>query len=44
MEFTLVATEGTYEFLSAHGIESRLIKKIYEDRPNIVDAIKNGEI
>jgi carbamoyl-phosphate synthase large subunit len=44
MEFTLVATEGTYKFLSAHGIESRQIKKIYECRPNIVYAIENGEI
>jgi carbamoyl-phosphate synthase large subunit len=44
MGFTLFATEGTYRFLNDHGIESRLIKKVFEGRPNIVDAIKNGEI
>jgi carbamoyl-phosphate synthase large subunit len=44
MGFTIYATEGTYSFLNDHGIESRLIKKVFEGRPNIVDAIKNGEI
>ena len=27
-----------------HGVESEYIQKLYEGRPNIVDAIKNGEI
>jgi len=44
MGFTIIATQGTYNFLNSHGIKSQLIKKIYEGRPNIVDAIKNGEI
>jgi carbamoyl-phosphate synthase large subunit len=44
MGFTIFATQGTYNFLSDHGVESRLIKKVFEGRPNIVDAIKNGEI
>jgi len=44
MKFKILATEGTKKFLEKHGIKSRLIKKIYEGRPNIVDAIKNGEI
>ena len=44
MGFTIYATEGTYSFLNDHGVESRLIKKVFEGRPNIVDAIKNGEI
>ncbi len=44
MKFKILATEGTKNFLEKHGIKSRLIKKIYEGRPNIVDAIKNGEI
>ncbi len=42
--FTILATEGTAAFLQNHGIRTRLVSKVYEARPNIVDAIKNGEI
>ncbi|MBN1489155.1 MAG: carbamoyl-phosphate synthase large subunit [Phycisphaerae bacterium] len=42
--FTIRATEGTHAFLTAHGIESQSIPKLIEGRPNIVDAIMNGEI
>jgi len=44
MKFRILATEGTKRFLAEHGIESEFIKKVHEGRPNIVDAIKNGEI
>ena len=44
MGFKIIATEGTHDFLKRHGIESQFIKKVHEGRPNIVDAIKNGEI
>jgi carbamoyl-phosphate synthase large subunit len=44
MQFRILATGGTLKFLNEHGVEAELIKKIYEGRPNIVDAIKNGEI
>ncbi|HPS55764.1 MAG TPA: carbamoyl-phosphate synthase large subunit, partial [Sedimentisphaerales bacterium] len=42
--FKIKATEGTAEFLKKHGIEAETIMKVYQGRPNIVDAIKNGEI
>jgi carbamoyl-phosphate synthase large subunit len=42
--FKIKATEGTHRFLAEHGIESEYILKFHEGRPNIVDAIKNGEI
>jgi carbamoyl-phosphate synthase large subunit len=42
--FKIKATEGTHRFLSQQGIESELILKMHEGRPNIVDGIKNGEI
>jgi len=42
--FKIKATEGTHQFLAEHGIESERILKLHEGRPNIVDAIKNGEI
>ncbi|MCE5335353.1 MAG: carbamoyl-phosphate synthase large subunit [Desulfobacteraceae bacterium] len=42
--FGIIATRGTWQYLADNGIEARLILKMYEDRPNITDAIKNGEI
>lgn len=42
--FKIRASEGTYKFLKENGVESEKILKMHEGRPNIVDAIKNGEI
>jgi carbamoyl-phosphate synthase large subunit len=42
--FQLLCTDGTHRYLSDQGIKSGLIKKFHEGRPNIVDAVKNGEI
>ena len=42
--FKIRASEGTYNFLKDNGIVSEKILKMHEGRPNIVDAIKNGEI
>ncbi len=42
--FRIKATEGTHAFLTAHNIEAEPIKKLHEGRPNIADAIMNGEI
>ncbi|SEA77767.1 carbamoyl-phosphate synthase large subunit [Rubrimonas cliftonensis] len=42
--FTLVATEGTRDFLAQNGVPAERVNKVYEGRPNIVDAMKNGEI
>ena len=42
--FTIKATAGTKEVLSARGVESEEVAKLQEGRPNIVDAIVNGEI
>ncbi len=44
MGFRIVATGGTRKFLEEQGIKAELILKVHEGRPNIVDAIKNGEI
>ena len=44
LDFKIKATQGTRQFLTNHGIESDLILKMHEGRPNIVDGIKNGEI
>jgi len=42
--FHITATSGTEACLRQHGIAARPILKLYEGRPNIADAIKNGEI
>ena len=42
--FTIKATAGTHAYLTDKGIPSESILKEYEGRPNITDAIKNGEI
>ena len=42
--FKLVATQGTAELLHSQGIEAKLVYKVGEGRPNIVDHIINGEI
>ena len=42
--FKILASEGTHKFFADHGIRSERILKMHEGRPNIVDAIKNGEI
>jgi carbamoyl-phosphate synthase large subunit len=42
--FRIMATDGTHQFLAEKGIETELIRKMHQGRPNIVDAIKNGEI
>jgi len=42
--FAIKATGGTRDFLAKNGVESELIFKLHEGRPNIDDAIKNGDI
>jgi carbamoyl-phosphate synthase large subunit len=42
--FRLVATAGTRAALAAGGIEAEPILKLHEGRPNILDAMKNGEL
>jgi carbamoyl-phosphate synthase large subunit len=42
--FEIRATAGTHAFLMSQGIQSQPILKEHEGRPNITDAIKNGEI
>ena len=42
--FRIVATRGTADFLSEHGIRNQRVFKVREGRPHIVDMIKNGEI
>jgi carbamoyl-phosphate synthase large subunit len=42
--FRLVSTGGTAAHLRTHGIEARTVLKVHEGRPNVADALINGEI
>jgi carbamoyl-phosphate synthase large subunit len=42
--FKFIATSGTQRFLVENGVATDRILKASEGRPNIVDAIRNGEV
>ncbi|MBN1256612.1 MAG: carbamoyl-phosphate synthase large subunit [Planctomycetes bacterium] len=42
--FGIISTTGTHECLKEHGIASRLLKKVSEGRPNIVDLMIDGMV
>ena len=42
--FTLLATQGTAAYLEQHGVTARAVLKLHEGRPNVADAITNGEV
>jgi carbamoyl-phosphate synthase large subunit len=44
MGFAIIATRGTAKFLRDSGLEVKVVNKVLEGRPHVVDAIKNGEV
>ncbi|PHQ71944.1 MAG: carbamoyl phosphate synthase large subunit [Sneathiella sp.] len=42
--FDIASTAGTAEFFSEQGLNVKSVNKVMQGRPNIVDAMKNGEI
>ncbi len=42
--FEIVATEGTYDYLTEAGVPATKVKKLCEGRPNVADIITNGEV
>ena len=42
--FEVVATSGTYQVVQDAGVPCKQVNKVTEDRPHIVDMIKNDEI
>ena len=44
MGYTLVATRGTASAIEAAGVPVRVVNKVKDGRPHIVDMIKNGEL
>ena len=41
--FEIAATGATCELIKEAGIPARLVKKLYEGRPHVLDMITNGE-
>jgi len=39
--FELIATNGTQEFLAAHGVAAERVLKVHEGRPHVEDAIRS---
>ncbi len=44
MGFTLIATGGTADYLTGHGIAVEKVNKVAEGRPHIVDKITDGDV
>jgi carbamoyl-phosphate synthase large subunit len=44
MGFVIVATQGTAAYLEAQGIEARLVSKVLEGEPHIVDLMESGGV
>jgi carbamoyl-phosphate synthase large subunit len=44
MGFGIQATRGTHAFLKKNGIQTELVKKLGFGRPDLVDAIKTGDV
>ncbi|MHB8128241.1 MAG: carbamoyl-phosphate synthase large subunit [Mobilitalea sp.] len=42
--FKIMATGGTYDLIIANGISAEKVLKLYQGRPNILDAVANGQI
>ncbi len=42
--FRIIATRGTASVFESAGLPVEIVKKVLEGRPNIVDAMKNGDV
>ena len=42
--FSLIATRGTARLISKNKLPVKIVKKVAEGRPHVVDMMKNGEI
>ena len=44
MGFSIYASEGTWRVLSSNGVNVKMVRKIGEGKPDIIDLIKGGDI
>ncbi len=42
--YTFITTSGTAKALEENGVESRIVNRVEESRPNILDVIRNKEV
>jgi carbamoyl-phosphate synthase large subunit len=42
--FKIWATRGSHDYFATQGIESEVVDKLHEGRPNIIDIIKNEDV
>ncbi len=42
--FEILATRGTADYLRQNAIECKVVNKVFEGRPNVLDSIKNKKI
>lgn len=42
--YTFITTSGTAKALQENGVESRIVNRVEESRPNILDVIRNKEV
>lgn len=42
--FEIIATEGTRDILCEHGLDVKLVLKLHQGRPHVLDVIKNKQI
>jgi len=44
MGFEIMATSGTASVLMKNGMKTKILPKLYEGRPNVIDFIKDGKV
>jgi len=44
MGWTILATRGTFDYLTSHGVAAEMTYKVHEGRPNCVDEIRSHRI
>lgn len=44
LDFKLIATEGTANFLRTNGVTAETVRKVHEGRPHLVDALLDGQV
>jgi len=42
--FNLISTKGTREFFKGYGIDTKIVYKVNENKPDIVDLVREGQI
>lgn len=44
MGFSIIATDGTANYLEENGVSAKIVNKVIEGRPHVVDSILNNEV